>query len=122
MHWCNTISLHRLSLPHSLNALGLGRVLKSTSRTEPSPPLHTRDAAPIRSKVAPQLTALQGVDYRSTVHTVYSSHHREGHRCRTGHCTSVITLYIVITTQVPLHMFKSIVSLENESSSKPFEL
>ena len=80
-------------------------MLKSTSGTEPSLPLHTRDAAPIKSKVALWLTASQGVDYHSTVHTVYLSHHRGGHRCRMGHRTIVDTLYVVITAQVPLHMY-----------------
>ena len=95
---------HRLSSPHSLNSLGSSRMLKSTSGTEPSPPPHTRDAAPIKSKVAPWLTASQGIDYHSTVHTVYLCHHREGyHRC-TGHCMTINTLYIIITTQVPLHL------------------
>ena len=79
-------------------------MLKSTSGTEPSLLLHTRDAAPVKSKVAPQLTALQGVDYHSMACTVYWSHHWEGHRCRTGHRTIVDTLYVVITTQVPLHL------------------
>ena len=104
MHWCNTISLHRLSLPHSLNALRLGHMLKSTSRTEPSPLLHTHDAAPVKSKVVPQLTALQGIDYHSIVHTVYPSHHQEGHRCHTDCHTSIDTLCIVITAQVLLHL------------------
>ena len=35
-------------------------MLESTSGTEPSMPLHTHDATPIESKVAPRLTALQG--------------------------------------------------------------
>ena len=46
-------------------------MLKSTSGTEPSLPPHTRDAAPIKSKVAPWLTAWQGIDYHSTARTVY---------------------------------------------------
>ena len=104
MFWCNTISLRHLSPPHSLNTLGLGRMLKSTSGTEPSPLPHTHDAAPIKSKVAPQLTASQGIGYHSMAHTVYSSHHQEGHRRHTDRRTSVDTLYIVITTQVPLHI------------------
>ena len=79
-------------------------MLKSTSRTEPSPPLHAHDATPIKSKVAPQLTALQGVDYHSTAHTVYLSHNRGGHRHRTGHRMVIDTLYIIITAQVPLHL------------------
>ena len=101
----HAISWHRLSLPHSLNALGSSRMLKTTSGTEPSPPPHTRDAAPVKSKVAPQFTASQGVDYHSTAHTVYLSHHREGHRRHMGHRTIVDTLYVVITAQVPLHIF-----------------
>ena len=80
-------------------------MLKSTSGTEPSLPPHTRDAAPLKSKVAPRLTASQGVDYHSMAHTVYLGHHREGHHRRTGHRTTVDTLYVVITAQVPLHIF-----------------
>ena len=79
-------------------------MLKSTSGTEPSPPPHTRDATPIKSKVALQLTALQGVDYHSTARTVYLGHYQEGHCRRTGHRTTVDTLYIVIIAQVPLHI------------------
>ena len=79
-------------------------MLKSTSRTEPSPPPHTCDAAPIKSKVAPWLTASQGVDYHSMACTVYLSHHRGGHCCRTGHRTVIDTLYVIITAQVPLHL------------------
>ena len=95
--------------------LGLGCMLKSTSRTEPSPLLHTRDAAPIKSKVAPQLTALQGIDYCSTVHTVNSSHHQEGNCCCTDRRTSVDTPYIVITAQVPLHMYSIMVYLHTNT-------
>ena len=80
-------------------------MLKSTSGTEPPPLPHTHVAAPVKSKVAPRLTALQGVDYHSTARTVYLSHHRGGHRRRTGHRTVVDTLYVVITAQVPLHIF-----------------
>ena len=79
-------------------------MLKSTSGTEPSPLPHTHDAAPIKSKAAPQLTASQGIDYHSMAHTVYLGHHREGHRRRTGHHMTVDTLYVVITTQVLLHL------------------
>ena len=79
-------------------------MLKSTSGTEPPPPLHTCDAAPIKSKVAPRLTASQGIDYRSTACTVYLSHHQEGHRCRTGRHMTIDTLYIVITARVQLHL------------------
>ena len=100
----HAISLHHLSLPHSLNALESGHMLKSTSGTEPSPPPHTRDTAPLKSKVAPQLTASQGIDYHSMAHTVYTSHHWEGHHHRTGHQTIVNTLYVIITAQVPLHL------------------
>ena len=85
-------------------------MLKSTSRTEPPLPPHTRDAAPIKSKVALQLTALQGIDYHSMTRTVYLSHHRERDRCHMGHCTIVNTLYIVITTQVLLHMYPVLTS------------
>ena len=39
--------------------------------------------------------------------TVYLDHHLEGHHHRMGHHTTVNTLYIVITAQVPLHMFQA---------------
>ena len=80
-------------------------MLKSTSGTEPSLPPHTHDTAPIKSKVAPQLTASQGIDYHSMACTVYLSHRRGGHCHGTGHRTVLDTLYIVITARVPLHMF-----------------
>ena len=80
-------------------------MLKSTSRTELSLLPHTHDAAPVKSKVAPQLTASQGIDYHSMARTVYFSHHREGHYCCMGHRMTVDTLYVVITAQVPLHMY-----------------
>ena len=86
--------------------LGSSSMLKSTSGTEPSLLPHTRDAAPIKSKVASQLTASQGIDYCSTACTVYLSHHRGGHRHRMGHRMVVDTLYVVITAWVPLHMFR----------------
>ena len=105
---CNAVLLHRLSSPHSLNALGLGHMLKSTSGTEPSPPLHTHDTTPIKGKVALQLTVLQGIGYHSTAHTVYSSQHQGGHRHCTGRRTSIDTLYVVTTARVPLHMYNSI--------------
>ena len=79
-------------------------MLKVTSGTEPSPLLHTRDAAPIQSKVAPQLTASQGVDYHSMAHTVYLSHHQGGHCHHMGHRMIVDTLYVIITAQVLLHL------------------
>ena len=71
---------------------------------EPPPPPLTSDAAPVESKVAPQLTALQGVDYRSTASTVNPSQYQEGDHCHMVCCTSVNTLYVIITAQVPLHM------------------
>ena len=80
-------------------------MLKSTSGIEPSPPRHTCDASPVKSKVAPRLTASQGIDYCSTACTVNSSHHWEGNRRSTDCRTSVDTPYIVFTAQVPLHMF-----------------
>ena len=104
MHQCNTVSLHCLILPHSFNTLELGRMLKSTSGTEASLPLHTCDTAPIKSKVAPQLTASQSIDYHSMALTVYPSHHQEGHCHCTDHRTSADTLCDVITTPVPLHL------------------
>ena len=72
-------------------------MLLSTSRTRTTPPPHTCDAAPVKSKVAPRITAAQGVDYYSTVRTVPTSLHREGHRHRMNRRTVVDTLYVVIT-------------------------
>ena len=108
MHRCNAVLLHRLSSLHSLNTLGSSHMLKSTSRTEPSLPPHTRDTAPVKSKVAPRFTASQGIDYHSTARTVFSSHHQGRHCFHTGHCTSVNTIHVVITAQVPLHMYKKL--------------
>ena len=100
----HAILLHRLSSPHSLNALGLSCMLKSTSGTEPSLLPHTHDATPVKSKVAQRLTASQGVDYHSTACTVSLSHHREGHHHHKGHCMIVDTLHVIITAQVLLHL------------------
>ena len=72
-------------------------MLLSTSGTRTTLPLHTRDTAPVKSKVAPRLTAAQGIDYYSTARTVPMSLHREGHHHRTNRLTVVDTLYIVIT-------------------------
>ena len=72
-------------------------MLLSTSGTRTTPLPHTRDAAPIKSKVAPQITAAQGIDYYSMVHTVPTSLHWEGHHRRTNHRTVIDTLYIGIT-------------------------
>ena len=72
-------------------------MLLSTSGTRTTPPLHTSDAAPIKSKVAPRITAAQDVDYYSMVHTVPTSLHQEGHCHRMNRCTVIGTLYVVIT-------------------------
>ena len=80
-------------------------MLKSTSGTEPSPPPHTRDATPVKSKVALQLTALQGIDYHSMACTVYLSHHQEEHCHCMGHHMIIDTVYVIITAQVPQHIF-----------------
>ena len=79
-------------------------MLKSTSKTGPSLLPHTHDTAPVKSKVAPRLTASQGVDYHSMARTVYLSYHQGGHHHRMGHRTVVDTLYVIITTQVLLHL------------------
>ena len=73
-------------------------MLLSTSGTRTTLLPHTCDAAPVKSKVALQLTATQGIDYYSMVCTVPMSLHREGHCCRTNCHTVVDTLYAVITT------------------------
>ena len=72
-------------------------MLSSTSGTRTTLLLHTHDAAPIKSKVALQLTAKQGIDYYSMARTVPMSLHQEGHRCHTDHHTVVYTPHIVIT-------------------------
>ena len=102
MCWCNTISLHHLSLLHSLRALG--HKLESNSGTEPRPLPLTSDATPVESKVALQLTALQGIDYHSTASTANPSQYQEGDCCHMVHHMSVDALYITITTQVLLYM------------------
>ena len=72
-------------------------MLLSTSGTRTTPPPHTSDAAPVKSKVTPRITAAQGVDYYSTARTVPTSLHREGHCRRMNRRTVVDTLYVVIT-------------------------
>ena len=72
-------------------------MLLSTSGTRTTLPPHTSDAAPVKSKVAPRITAVQGIDYYTTACTVPTSLHREGHRHHTDHRTVIDTLYIVIT-------------------------
>ena len=72
-------------------------MLLSTSGTRTTPLLHTCDAAPVKSKVAPQITAAQGIDYYSMAHIVPMSLHREGHGCHTNHHMVINTLYIIIT-------------------------
>ena len=72
-------------------------MLLSTSGTRTTPPPHTHDAAPIKSKVASRITAAQGIDYYSMAHTVPMSLHQEGHHCRMNRHTVVDTLYIIIT-------------------------
>ena len=72
-------------------------MLLSSSGTRTTLPPHTRDAAPIKSKVALQLTAAQGIDYYSMVRTVPASLHREGHRRHRNRRMVIDTLYIVIT-------------------------
>ena len=73
-------------------------MLLSTSGTRTTLPQHTRDAAPVKSKVAPRITAEQGVDYYSMARTVPTSLHQEGHHRRTNRRTVVDTLYVIITT------------------------
>ena len=102
MHWCNAISLRRISSLHCLNALS--RRLKSTSGKEPLPLPQTSDATPVKSKVAPQLTASQGVDYHSMASTVKPCDHQEGNHHRMECRMSVDTLYVEITARVPLHI------------------
>ena len=72
-------------------------MLLSTSGTRTTLPLHTSDAAPIKSKVAPRITAAQGVDYYSKARTVPMSLHWEGHHCRMNRRSVVDTLYVIIT-------------------------
>ena len=60
---------------------------------------------PIISKVAPWLTASQGIDYRSMASTTSFSHYQDGvHRCMERRIC-VDTLYVVITAQVSLQMY-----------------
>ena len=71
------------------------------------PPLQllTRDAAPIISRVASQLTALQGIGYSGMASTTSFNYSQEGDRHRMECCTCVDTLYVVVTAQVPLQYF-----------------
>ena len=73
-------------------------MLLSTSGTRTTPLPHTHGAAPIKSKVALQLTAAQGIDYYSTVHTVPMSLRQEGNHHHKDRHMVVDTLYVVITT------------------------
>ena len=84
-------------MPHSLKVLEASRMLLSTSGTRTTPPPHTHDTAPIKSKVAPPLTATQGIDYYSMARTVPTSLHREGHHRRMNRRMVIDTLYVVIT-------------------------
>ena len=79
-------------------------LLESNSGTEPPAPPLTSDATPVESKVALQLTALQGIDYSSMASTVNPSQYQERDHHRMVRRTSVDTLYVIITTQVLLHM------------------
>ena len=81
-------------------------MLLSTSGTRTTPPPYTRDATPIKSKVAPGLTAAQGVDYYSTARTVPTSLHWEGHHRRTNRHMVVDTLYIIITAPRSRYIYK----------------
>ena len=57
---------------------------------------------------------MQGIDYYSMAHTVNSCHHQEGNRCHTDRRKSVDTPYVVITAQVPLHIFLIMVGYDSE--------
>ena len=104
-----TVLLHHLSSPHSLR--GLGHKLESNSGTEPPPPPLTSDVTPVKCKVAPWLTASQGIDYSNTASTANPSHHQERDRHRMVRHTSIDTLYVVITgpaTHVCMEGFQSL--------------
>ena len=107
MCWCNAVSLCGLSSPHSLRVLG--RKLESNSGTEPTPLPLTSDVAPVESKVALQLTALQGVDYCSTASTANPSQYQEGDCCHTVHHTSTDTLILLCV------LYKSLIDIETLS-------
>ena len=93
---------HRIIALHSSSMLD--HMLLSTSGTEsPLPPL-TRDTTPILHKVAPWLTAFQGVGYSRMACTTCSSHYHRGNCCHMEHRTCIDTLYVIITAQVPPHM------------------
>ena len=85
-------------------------MLLSTSGTRTTLPQHTCDTTPVKSKVALRITATQGIDYYSTVRTVPTSLHWEGHRRRTNCRTVVDTLYIVIT--VPRSRYTCVPNVE----------
>ena len=89
-------------------------MLLSTSGTRTTRPLHTRDAAPIKSKVALRLTATHGIDYYSLARTVPMSLHQEGHHRRTNRHTVIDTLYIVITAPRSRYICKSAQALSRE--------
>ena len=64
----------------------------------------TSDVPPLKSRVAPCLTALQDIDYNSMVSTSDNHCHLEGDHCYMDCCMSINTLCIVITAGVLLHI------------------
>ena len=86
-------------------------MLLSTSGTTTTLLPHTCDATPIKSKVAPRITATQGIDYYSTARTVPTSLHREGHHHRMNRRTVVNTLYVVITMPRSRYIYISVHNL-----------
>ena len=84
-------------------------MLSSTSGTRTTLPPHSRDTAPIKSKVAPQLTAAQGIDYFSMACTVPTSLHQEGRHHRMDCHTVVDNPHVVITVPRSRYIYLPII-------------
>ena len=96
-------------------------MLLSTSGTRTTLLPHTRDAAPVKSKVALRLTAAQGVDYYSMEHTDPTSLHQEGHHRHMNHHMVVDTLYIIITMPRSHYIYTTVLAI-GSNSLLPFGL
>ena len=93
-------------------------MLLSTFGTRTTSPPHTRDAAPVKSKVALQLTAEKGIDYYSMAHAVPTSLHQKGHHRR----TVVNTLYIIITAPRSRYIWHPWVGMSKRIVCRPVSI
>ena len=91
---------------------------------EPPPLLLTHDAAPILSKVALWLTALQGIGYSSILSTTCFSHYQEGDHCHMKCFTCIDTLYVLITVRSRYIYFTWLILMQpaRQEKCKSFDL